>query len=279
MSTATTSRPRPGLADRLPIIAHTLGGQVRSLMMWSLVLGVLVAIYTSVYPAFADAGGMEAQLEALPPEVVEALGYDIAGTAAGYVQSAVFGLLAMVLLLVHAIGRGSRLLAGEEEDGALELELTSAVSRRRVYVERATTVLLGSAILSVAVAVMTAVMTAALPLDIGAGAILAGGLSLFLLAAATGAVTLAAGAATGRRAVALTAGAALSVIGYIGQAVGPQLEGMEWMGDVTPIGWHLGTQALLDGADPARFGAMAAVAVVAWIIGLAVFTRRDLVAG
>lgn len=279
MSTTTTSRRGSGLADRLPIIAQTLGGQARSLLLWSIVLGVLVAIYTSVYPTFEDSGGMEAQMEALPPQVVEAIGYDIAGTAAGYVQSTVFGLLAMVLLLVHAIGRGSRLLAGEEEDGSLELELTSAVSRSRVYVERAVTVLLGSAILSLAVTAMTAVMTATLPLDIDAGAILAGGLSLFLLVAATGAITLAAGAATGRRAVALTAGAAVSVIGYIGQAVGPLVDGMAWMADVSPIGWHLGAEALLDGADWTRFAGMAIVAIVAWVVGLAIFRRRDLLAG
>lgn len=277
---ATGSVVRPGgpsgIATGAPILTDVLRTHTRPLLVWSGVLVAIVALYTSVYVAFEDAGGMTAQLEALPPELSEALGYDQAVNAAGYVQSTVFELLGMVLLLVFTIGRGSRTLAGNEEDGSLELELSSAVSRTRVYVERSAAVLLVSLVLAIVTTGATAGMVLVLGLDVPVGDVLAAGLSLYLLVVATAATALAAGAITGRRAVALGAAAGISVLGYVAQAITPFLQGGDWLRDITPIGWHLGANVLTSGADPLRLAAMGVTAVVALVVGHAVFVRRDL---
>ncbi|MEX2504854.1 MAG: ABC transporter permease subunit, partial [Egicoccus sp.] len=109
-------------------------------------------MYTSFYPMMGqDAAAIEPFMENMPEGMISALGMDQMASAAGYLQSTVFGLLGPALLLVFAIGTGARTLAGAEEDGTLELELTHPVSRTRVYLERLAGLWAGALALVVAV--------------------------------------------------------------------------------------------------------------------------------
>jgi ABC-2 type transport system permease protein len=261
-------------ASTLPVLTGVVRDQRRSLVLWSLALAAVSAMYISFWPSMSD-GAMEEAISSLPEEMVIAMGYDRIGTAAGYMTSTVYGLLAPILLLVFAISVGSRLVAGEEEDGALELELTAPVERRRVFAERLLALWLDVLLL---VAVLTAIsylLVMALDMDVALTNVLAGGAGLYLLVIGMGTVALAVGAITGRRAVALGVAAALAVLAFILNAIGPVAE-MGWMTAISPFSWYLENDPLTNGLDARGLLLLAIIPIVFAAAGLVRFDRRDL---
>lgn len=264
------------MSDRLTITTEVLRVRRRSLLLWAVALAVLTATYGAFYPLV---GGDElASMTAdLPDALATAFGYQDLGSGAGYLTSTVFGLLAPILLAVFAIGAGARLVAGEEEDGTLELELTHPVGRRRVVAERLLALVVQVAALSVALAVVTLALAAVVDLgDVTVGGVLAACLGLALLVIAFGTVALAIGAATGRRAVALGAAAGLAVVAYAGRALGGLSTSTAWLVDASPFEWFLGGDPMRAGIDVGGYLALAGLAVVAAGVGIVAIGRRDL---
>lgn len=259
-------------------VARTvLSQRRRSVLLWSLAVAVLAALYIAFWPSIsADSAVMTDYVDAMPDQLVQAMGLTAIATPAGYLASTVYGIIAPALLLVMAIGSGARLLAGAEEDATIELELTSPASRRQVYLERLISLW---AIVAVVVAALTAAVLLAATLaemDIQVSRVLAGSTGLLLLVLALGTVSLAAGAATGRRTMALALGAGLAVASYVANALGATLKHAAWLNDASPWSWYLGSDPLSTGFDSAGLLLLAALTLVAAVSGLIAFQRRDL---
>lgn len=100
-------------------------------------------------------------------------------------------------------------------------------------------------------------------------------LNLALLATTFGALALGIGAAGGRRAVVLAAGAVIRVLAYTADTFAAQL-GAGWLAYLSPLHYYIGGEPLRNGfqwADAALLAAGAAVIVSASILR---FNRRDL---
>ena len=74
-------------------------------------------------------------MDKLPESLRTLIGNDFT-TPAGYLRSETFSTLGLILLLVFAIGAGSRAIAGEEEGHTLDLLLSTPVRRRHVLVDK-----------------------------------------------------------------------------------------------------------------------------------------------
>lgn len=261
-------------AEGMPVYGSVMRTSRRGLVLWGLALAAVTAIYVGFYPSMGTAD-MQRAIDSMPDALVTALGYDQLSTPAGYVSSTVYALLAPILLLVFAIGTGARLIAGQEEDGTLELSFTAPVARWRLLAERMlalwTTVLLLVAV----VVATTLLLVRAMDIDLPDENVLAGGLGLFLLVLAFGTLALSIGAATGRRGLALGVTAALAVAAFVLDAIAP-LVGAEWMAAVSPFSWFLGGEPLREGIDVAGFSRLALFAVAAALLGPPTFGRRDL---
>jgi ABC-2 type transport system permease protein len=261
-------------SSNLVVLAGVMRGQARGLILWALALGAVSAMYISFYPSFGD-DQMDQMIADMPEDLVIALGYDRIGSAAGWVTTTVYGLVAPILLLVFAVAGGSRLIAGAEEEGTLELELTSAVVRRQVLGERILALWLSVLALVVVIALVSYGLVQALDMDVGISGILAGTLGLYLLVTGLGTVALAAGAITGRRAIALGAGAGLAVLAFVFDALGPVVEA-GWMTAISPFSWYLENDPLATGFDVRGLILLAIVPIVFAAAGLLAFDRRDL---
>lgn len=259
----------------LPVTRGVLHTQRRSLVLWSIAVAAVSAIYVSFYPAMGGGGEMQAMIDSMPDSMVTALGYDQIGTPGGYLSSTVYGILGPILLLVFAIGTGARLIAGNEEDGSLELELTAPVSRRQVFVERLVTLAVDVVLLVAVLTLVTIALVTALDMDVAADRILAGSTGLLLLVLGFGTLALAVGAATGRRGIALGTAAGLAVVSFMLDAIGPTVE-MDWMTAISPFSWYLGDNPLVDGFDPGGLAALAVIPVASAVAGWWRFERRDL---
>lgn len=270
---------RTGNADEVAapgtVLRWVLRQQRRALVLWSIAVAAVSGIYASFYDVI-DADEMDALIGTMPDGLVAALGYDQLGSASGFLESTVYSLLGPILLLVFGISFAARVVAGAEEEGALELELSSAVSRRRVLLERYLAVVVQLAVLVGVISVVVTGLVVGLDMDVPFSGLAAAAIGLLLLVLAVASVAFAAGAATGRRTIGLAAGAAVGVVGYIANALAPLLEDGRWLELLSPFAWYLGGDPLNAGIDPAGFGALLALTVVAVAAAVAVFDRRDL---
>jgi ABC-2 type transport system permease protein len=263
-------------ADTTPVLAGVMRDQRRSLVLWSIALTAVAVLYISVYPAI---GGdeMAAMVETMPEGMATAFGYDDIGTAGGYLSSTVYGLLGPALLLVFAIATGTRLIAGQEEDGTLELEYAAPVGRGRLLFERMVALWCNVAVLVAVLTVVTLALVFAFDLDVAVRNVLAGSTGLLLLVLGFGTIGLAVGAATGRRAIGLGVAAGLAVVGFMLDAIGPTIDA-GWMTAVSPFSWYLADSPLRNGFDGQGLALLALVPAVAAGIAFAGFMRRDLMA-
>jgi ABC-2 type transport system permease protein len=278
----TTGAPAPAGQDvarangsRLPITRWVLREQRRSLTLWAVSLGAITAMYLAFYPSMAT-DEMEAVMQGLPEALMSGMGWDRIATGSGYLESTIYGLLAPALLLVFGVAAGARLLAGDEEDGALELEGTAPVSRRSLLLQRFAALTAALVVLCGTLAVATLVLVPILDMEVTSANILAATLGLWLFVLAMATVTFAAGAATGRRALALGVGAGLAVLAYMADTIGEMMEGGAWLSAISPFGWYLGGDPLTQGIDGVGYGLLAALIVVALLAGLLRYDRRDL---
>ncbi len=257
-----------------PITRNALRNQRRSFLYGCIAYAGVVCMYAGLYP-FVERMDLGAMAEKLPSGLSQALGYDKIGTAAGYISSSVFGLLGPALLGAFGIGLGARLLAGEEEEGTLELELTGPSPRSQIYRQRllalgaslAGLVLVGFAALALVSSV------AKLGLEIERLALMC--LALWLFGFAMSSVAFAVGAAAGRRSAGMGVAAALTVASFMGNAIGPSI-GQHWMTQLSPWSWYIQDSPLLGDANFVSMALLAALGLAAAAAGVLPFTKRDL---
>ena len=245
----------------------------RSLVGWSLAVAGAAALYTVFYPTIG-ATKFEVMLDAMP-DFAEAMGFDAIVSAAGYVGATVYKLLGAVLTLVCALSFGSRLIAGHEESGTLELDFAAPVSRARVYVERLGVLWLTVLSLVASISAVVLLLDVVLSLGLDRLNVIAIGLGLLAFAGALGTVAFAVGAATGRRGAAVGVSATLAVVAYVFSYLAPLVD-QPWMEQVSPFSWYTGDDPLLQGFDWSGVGLLLALALAAAAGGLAMFRRRDL---
>ncbi len=266
---------------RFPILVGVMHTWRWSLLGWAIALAAVPAIYAGFWPAMGSGEVMQELFSSMPESLVIALGFDAMASAAGYLQTAVFGMLALVLLLSFAISAGARLIAGEEENGTLELELAHPVARRAILVQRAAALAVSTALLVAVVAAVTMMMVAALALEIALSAVIATATGLLLLVLGFGLIALAVGAAVGRcriarYRIAVGTAAGLAVASFIADAVAPLVTWGRWLEMISPISWYLGSDPLSTGWHLPGLAALAGISVAAIVVASVGFNRRDL---
>jgi beta-exotoxin I transport system permease protein len=260
------------------VFARSLHDARKAFLWWTLGLTAYVALIAAVWPSVRDNPALvrlhEAYPEALKAFVSFGGEFDLS-TAAGYLGAELFSLIVPLLLLVASIGGGARALAGEEEQGTLDLLLSQPVSRGRVALEKLAALCLEVIALGGVLWFALWIGARAANMSISGAHLFAGTADAVLLALGYGAVAMLVGAATGRRAPAIALSTALVVAAYLLNALAPLvglLHSIRW---ASP--WYHYTAE-----DPLRHGVAAnslvlvGILVVAIVLLPAVFERRDL---
>ncbi len=262
-------------AESWPSFRRVWRDHQRALVTWSVALAAIAMFYMAFWPLMGEE--LAAAYEGIPEAVMRAIGYHQVTTAGGYMQSVVYGLLGPVLVIIYAVGLGGRILAGQEEDGTLELDLASPVSRGRLYWERFAA---GWALATVLVAAVTVALLVSGPLfDLGVATrhILTTSVGLLLLGGGFFSITFAVGAATGRRGAAVGAGAMVATVTFVFRGVA-DAGGVDVLAALSPFSWLLGNEPLENGLALWDALRLAAITCVAAPLGVARFVRRDLMA-
>ena len=258
------------------VFLKTLWERRHGLLFWSLGVGLLVVAVLSAWPSVHDEYAK--LVENYPQGLLAFLGVDKAGlgSAAGYLQAELFGLMVPLMLVGYAIAAGSAAIAGEEERGTLDLLLAQPVSRTRVMLQKFAAVVTALAVLSTAFAAVLLVSTSVFNLKVGVVDELAATLSAFLLAVLFGALALAVGCATGHRTLAAGGASALGFAAYLLTSLAGLVSGLRRFRPLSPFWWYSGNNPLQHGLSPLHVSIL--VAVTAGAIGVAAvtFRRRDI---
>ena len=263
------------MTSPLPLFRRMLADGWRSLIVWAIGIVAVLSLYLPIYPSLGASGEMEKLLASLPDQLVSSLGYDQIATGTGYTQATFFGLMGFALLTICAVSWGTAAIAGDEENGSLELTLAHGVSRTQLVLERTAAIVARLIVLVGVAVVMILALNGSAELGIEIEQLLGTAAALLGLSLMTATAAIAVGALTGRRAYASAAGAGIAVAGYALNAVSKQTADLEWLHNLSPYWWAYGNEPLTNGADARMlallFGAAAALTVIA-IIGL---RRRD----
>lgn len=260
----------------LPILRRALGDGWRALLGWAVGIAAVLGLYLPIYPSLSGNNQLQDIVETLPPELVNALGYDDLTSGAGYTQATFFGLLGFVLVVIAATSWGSSALAGAEESGKLELALAHGVTRTQYALESAAALLIRIVALGAVAFLVILALDEPTELGLEAGDVAAGVSALVLLGFLSGAAALAAGAITGRRAVATGAGAGVAVLGYVLNALANQTEDLEGLRDWSPYGWAYRDSPLAEGWDVPGVLLLAGFGVAFALIATIALQRRDI---
>lgn len=231
-------------------------------------------VYGGFYP-LASTPGYADLLEGMPEGLLEGMGWSDIGSPAGYLGSTVFGILGPILAVILAISLGARAIAGDEESGSLELLLAHPVNRSSVVLQRAWSMLVALAGAGAVVLAAMLILRGPIDLDLPISHLAAAAAKLSLLGFVFGSLTLAAGAATGRRGFAIGVGALGAVGAYVANALGPAIDA-NWLSSVNPFGWFDGTGTLRDGLDVTGTLLLVVTAAAFLAIALAAISRTDI---
>lgn len=236
-----------------------------------LVLGVILGpMYNAIDSALADFA------DDFPDEILALAGGGDISTPEGWYQLEHFGLMVPVGVMVLTITMGARALAGEEARRTMGLLLANPLSRRRVLIEKAVSMLVMGAGVGLATFISVALGSALARLGMSLANVAAASLLATLLGLVFGALALALGAASGK--------VRLAVFGAVGAAAASHIINSFLLINQATSGWtawlpnhyYLGSDPLVNGMDWGDATVLAGLTIV--LLGAAVwlFDRRDL---
>jgi ABC-2 type transport system permease protein len=248
----------------------------RSLLGWTLAIVAVGAMYASFWPTM-QSPQMQQALASYPQDLLAAFNYTDLTTAAGYLGSAVYGLLVPLLVAVFAIAAGTRAVAGDEEAGTLDLVLAHPIGRGRLAGQRFAAIVASIIVIVGMLGLTMVAISGPAEFDgITPGEFAAMSVHLALFGTTFAALAYAIGAATGSRPLALGASAGVAVLAYLANSVFPQVEAFGWTRDLSPFHWYLGGDPLVNGLQVDGVLLLLAATATLAAVGTWAFTRRDI---
>ncbi len=247
---------------------------------WGIGLCFLPIIYVGIYPEFADQmAGFE---DLMDLAIYQAMGISMGGFEE-YVASTVTNLVP-VIVAIYAVINGTGTLAGEEDNGRLELIAALPIPRWQIVAVKA--IALGIALfLILAIVAAGGALTMSAILDQVETTVSAWDLFLSILTAwplvmAFGMISLFLGAFSASRRAAATIATAIVLISYIGSNLTGMITSLESIQGLFPFYYYDATASgLIDGQDPVNTAVLLAVSLFAFLLAIFFFQRRNLTVG
>ena len=250
----------------------------RSLMWWTVGVAALIFVMIAFYPTIRDNDEMLKLLEGMPKEMLALAGISDAASMmspAGYLQGRLFSLLLPLLLLVFAIGVGTRAIAGEEESRTIDLLLSHPLRRWQVVLQSFEAML--TLIVGLGIVIVLALFIGALSIgmEIGLDKLLAGTVNSVLLSLFFGTLALALGAWSGKRGLSMGIASTVAIVGYLINSLAEAVDWLQPLQKISPFYYATAGNPLRDGLNLVRVGIMIVAIVLLVAVAVWSFERRD----
>ena len=173
------------------------------------------------------------------------------------------------------IGYGAAALAGQNEDGTLALITALPIPRRAIVLQKAAAMTVQALLLAAAVTVCV-LIGRGFQLTISPGHAIAIAVALVLMGLDFGLVTMAAGAASGRRGTALGIGAALAAASYLLSSLASTISWIRPGRYLSLFYWSVGNDQISRGVSIGDITALIVAGLCALAAAVAAFGRADL---
>jgi beta-exotoxin I transport system permease protein len=264
----------------MTVLARFVRDRRRATVWWLLAVAGLVTFTAAFYPSLEGNQAADDVVKDLPESVRRLFGLEEGvsiSSAPGYLNARLYSSLLPIALLIFGVTLGTQAIGGDEEDGALELLLSTPLARLRLSFERyiAVTALLGALSLGTALTVVLTGFVVGLFDGVSSTGFIGVSVAVFLLALLHASVAFAIGAATGRKDAAYTSAAAIAVSGYMLYGVA-QSSSFEQLGWISPWHWYLDRNMLVHGLSlwPLVLPLVCIPPIV--MVGVKIFLGRDL---
>ncbi|MDA3936241.1 MAG: ABC transporter permease subunit [Actinomycetota bacterium] len=197
-------------------------------------------------------------------------------TPAGWFQIETFGMMAPVMIMIVTISIGANALAGEESRRTMGLLLANPITRSRIIIEKAITMVVFAAVVGVAAFLGTWGGVLIGDMGIPVENIAAVCILLTLLGIAGGALALAIGAATGRKSAAIWGAAGTAITLHLLNSLGMMSDSLAGVQKLSPFYYYLGSDPLNNGMDWSHAAILAVIAAVLFVAAIPLFQRRDI---
>jgi ABC-2 type transport system permease protein len=259
------------LAD---VFRKTFRDQRRALVGWGAATAVLVLLMAALWPSVRDMFDDDL-LAGYPEAMARLFNLEAMGTGAGFLNAELFSIILPGMFIAYGIGRGARLVAGEEQDGTLEMIVVSRVTRTSILLHKAAGLAVGIAALGIVLFASVVLASAVAGMGISLTHAAVGAFAMVLIGIQHGLLTLAVGAATGRRGPAITVAGSAAALAYLLHVIGALVDAVAPWQPLSPF-----TQAISAGPVsatlPLGFVWLALAAVVFVAAALPLFDRRDI---
>lgn len=250
----------------------------RSLLWWVVAMVGLAVFVDVFYPSVRDAPGLDELFADLPESVQPLLGAVDFTSPEGYLLGQSYLFFLPAVLLVFAIGRAAATIAGEEEDGTLDLLLAQPISRASLYLQKLFVLVVAIVLLSGATLLPTLLLGPALGLDVPPSHLVAVTVAMTAFVVFFAALTLAVSAGSGRRLWGVAVAAGFGFVTYLVDGLGQNITWLEVFRPATPWYWYNATDAVVAGDIWPGTAVLLLAAAVAAGVGLIFFRRRTLIA-
>lgn len=258
------------------VFAKTLRDQRRGLLGWGIGTAVTTLLMGAIWPSFSDVD-VNAVLENYPSEFLEVFNVNAMDTGLGFLNAELFSIVLPAMFVIYAVGRGARLLAGEEEAGTLSIVLTTPLPRVRVLIEKAAGLVVGVGVLALVLAVAVWLGSLAFDMEVSLRAAAFGALTQWFIGIEFGLLAMAVAAATGKRALAIGIPTGIAAATYMAYLAAQLVDSLHWLRWLSPF--HAATTGgPLGPTLPALVWTMPLVGIVALAVTAPVFHSRDLTA-
>ncbi|MCL1599622.1 MAG: ABC transporter permease subunit [Actinomycetia bacterium] len=251
--------------------------RTRTILWWMLGSSALIAWVSFTYPIMRDSEAMLQFIEDFPPEMLAIFGIDPATylTGAGFLQAQFYSMFGPLMVIGLAISIAVGATASEEKNGTMDVLLSAPISRTSVMAQKGGVVALLVGLVVVSLTIMLLTFNAALDMGLGIENLLAANISLWLLGLVFGAITLVAGAFSGRPSTAIGVGTLAAIVAWFVNAFVALYTWLEIPSKLSPFTWYLEGPPLLNGWSSGQVWLIVAAIVFA-VVAIVLFGRRDI---
>ena len=248
-----------------------------AILWWALGLCFFPLVYIAIYPSVADEMAGLADLE-----IYQAMGVNL-GTFADFVGSILLIFLPLVAA-IFAIINGTGTLAGEEEDGRLEMLVTLPLPRWKIVTAKALAFSIASFLMLAIVAVVSLLvlngMEGEIETELTGVRLLLSVLETWPLVFAMGMLSLFLAAFCARRRIASIIAAVVLLVGYFGSNLSASTQALEPFEPAFLFTYLDSTgEAVLNGQSTGNLLVFIGIGLISFLLSVVFFQRRRLTVG
>ncbi|MCL2444983.1 ABC transporter permease [Candidatus Saccharibacteria bacterium] len=198
---------------------------------------------------------------------------DTLTTIEGYVGVQIFGDLA-IIVVIFAVVFGGAIIAGEEKSGVLLTQLARPIKRHSIFFQKFIALTLAILVIVIGFTVGTFLGAITIGDSVSLSKFWQPALALFLLATGFGAITMMFGG-LGIKGGGLITGF-YAVVGYLLASMRDLSDTVSTLAHGTPFGFYSSQTFMTDGLDPSSTLWLIGFIILPILVGLIIFTKRDL---